>query len=92
MRQMWLLYAFSGPIMWALSTHIDKFLVDKYFRDSDTAVLMVFTALLGVIVAMLGLDAWNSTIWPGQKFPLPAPSGTPLDPDEPDQRPDPKKA
>jgi drug/metabolite transporter (DMT)-like permease len=46
---MWLLYAFSGPIMWAASTHIDKFLVDKYFRDSDTAVLMVFTALLGVI-------------------------------------------
>jgi hypothetical protein len=41
---------------------------------------------------MLGLDAWNSTIWPGLKFPLPAPSGTPLDPDEPDQRPDPKKA
>src|SRR5258708_25038459 len=46
---MWLLYAFSGPIMWAVSTHIDKFLVDKYFRHSDTAVLMVFTALLGVI-------------------------------------------
>jgi len=46
---MWLLYAFSGPVMWAISTHIDKFLVDKYFRDSDTAVLMVFTALLGVI-------------------------------------------
>jgi drug/metabolite transporter (DMT)-like permease len=46
---MWLLYAFSGPVMWAISTHIDKFLVDKYFRDSDTGVLMVFTALLGVI-------------------------------------------
>ena len=49
MRIMWLLYAFSGPVMWAVSTHIDKFLVDKYFRDSDTAVLMVFTALLGII-------------------------------------------
>jgi uncharacterized membrane protein len=46
---MWILYAFSGPLLWALSTHIDKFLVDKYFRHSDTAVLMVFTALLGVI-------------------------------------------
>jgi drug/metabolite transporter (DMT)-like permease len=46
---MWLLYAFSGPILWALSTHIDKFLVDKYFRHNDTAVLMVFTALLGVL-------------------------------------------
>jgi drug/metabolite transporter (DMT)-like permease len=45
---MWLLYAFSGPLLWAISTHIDKFLVDKYFRHSDTAVLMVFTAFLGV--------------------------------------------
>jgi len=46
---MWLLFAFSGPILWAASTHIDKYLVDKYFRHSDTAVLMVFTALLGVV-------------------------------------------
>jgi drug/metabolite transporter (DMT)-like permease len=46
---MWLAYAFSGPLLWAISTHIDKFLVDKYFRHSDTAVLMVFTAFLGVI-------------------------------------------
>ena len=46
---MWLLFAFSGPLLWAVSTHIDKFLVDKYFQASDTAVLMVFTALLGVI-------------------------------------------
>ncbi len=46
---MWLLYAFSGPLLWAISTHIDKFLVDKYFRNSDTAVLMVFTAFLGVL-------------------------------------------
>jgi uncharacterized membrane protein len=45
---MWLLYAFSGPLLWAASTHIDKYLVDKYFRHSDTAVLMVFTAFLGV--------------------------------------------
>ena len=46
---MWLLYAFTGPLLWAVATHIDKFLVDKYFRHSDTAVLMVFTALLGVL-------------------------------------------
>ena len=45
---MWLLYAFSGPLLWAASTHIDKYLVDKYFRHNDTAVLMVFTAFLGV--------------------------------------------
>jgi len=47
---MWLLYAFSGPIFWAISTHIDKYLVDRYFRDSDTAVLIVFTALIGLLM------------------------------------------
>src|SRR5271167_2502184 len=45
---MWLIYAFSGPLLWAVSTHIDKYLVDRYFRHSDTSVLMLFTALLGV--------------------------------------------
>src|SRR6202789_2220269 len=53
---MWLLLAFCGPVCWAISTHIDKYLVDRYFRDSDTAVLMLFTALLGV--ALLPLIWW----------------------------------
>jgi uncharacterized membrane protein len=53
---MWLLLAFCGPVCWAVSTHIDKYLVDRYFRDSDTAVLMLFTALLGV--ALLPLIWW----------------------------------
>jgi len=45
----WLLFAILGPLSWALSTHIDKYLVDRYFRDSDTAVLMVFTAVAGLL-------------------------------------------
>jgi drug/metabolite transporter (DMT)-like permease len=53
---MWLLLAFSGPILWAASTHIDKYLVERYFKNSDTAVLMVFTALIGVV--MLPLIWW----------------------------------
>jgi uncharacterized membrane protein len=53
---MWLLLAFSGPVCWAISTHIDKYLVDRYFRDSDTAVLMLFTALTGL--ALLPLIWW----------------------------------
>jgi drug/metabolite transporter (DMT)-like permease len=53
---MWLLLAFLGPVCWAASTHIDKYLVDRYFHDSDTAVLMLFTALVGV--ALLPLIWW----------------------------------
>lgn len=47
---MWLLYAFLGPVCWAISVHIDKYLVDRYFRACDTAVLMLFTALIGLAV------------------------------------------
>jgi drug/metabolite transporter (DMT)-like permease len=47
---MWLLFAFIGPVAWATSTHIDKYLVDRYFQDSDTAVLIVFTSFVGVVV------------------------------------------
>lgn len=45
---MWLLFALSGPVFWAASTHIDKYLVERYFKHADTAVLMVFTAIIGV--------------------------------------------
>ncbi len=47
---MWLLFALSGPVMWAASTHIDKYLVEKYFKNSSTTVLMVFTALIGLFM------------------------------------------
>jgi Predicted membrane protein len=50
---MWLLYAFVGPVAWAVSTHIDKYLVDRYFPESDTAVLMLFTALVGILALPL---------------------------------------
>jgi uncharacterized membrane protein len=50
---MWLFLAFLGPLCWAVSTHIDKYLVDRYFRDSDTAVLMLFTALTGMLLLPL---------------------------------------
>ena len=46
----WLFYAFSGPVFWAASTHVDKYLVDRYFKHSDVAVLLVFTALIGLLL------------------------------------------
>jgi len=59
---MWLLFAFSGPILWAASTHIDKYLVEKYFKHSSTAVLMVFTSIIGVV--MLPFIWWfDPSVW-----------------------------
>jgi uncharacterized membrane protein len=45
----WLIYAFSGPVLWALSTHIDKYLVERYFKEGSVAVLVVFTAITGAL-------------------------------------------
>lgn len=50
MQHIWLLFAFSGPILWAASTHVDKFLLERYFRKSSPAVLLVFTALIGLVM------------------------------------------
>jgi drug/metabolite transporter (DMT)-like permease len=50
---MWLVFAFSGPVLWAISTHLDKYLVEKYFKHSNVAVLLVFTALIGLIALPL---------------------------------------
>ncbi|HVU19091.1 MAG TPA: DMT family transporter [Rhizomicrobium sp.] len=44
----WILLAFCGPVLWAASTHIDKFLVERFFKDSDVGALLIFTALIGV--------------------------------------------
>jgi uncharacterized membrane protein len=42
--------AFSGPVLWAISIHLDKYLVSRYFAQSSVAVLLVFTALLGLLL------------------------------------------
>jgi hypothetical protein len=50
----WLPFAFSGPVLWAVSTHLDKYLVEKYFKNSNVAVLLIFTALIGLLTLPLG--------------------------------------
>ena len=52
----WLVFALFGPVLWAISTHLDKYLVERYFKDADVAVLMLFTAFMGV--ALMPIIAW----------------------------------
>src|SRR3954469_19947276 len=46
----WLAFALCGPIFWAISTHLDKYLVERYFKDADVVVLLLFTALMGLVL------------------------------------------
>ncbi|HUB86082.1 MAG TPA: hypothetical protein VL971_10340, partial [Rhizomicrobium sp.] len=45
----WIALAFCGPVLWAISTHIDKYLVEKFFKDTGVGALLIFTSLLGLI-------------------------------------------
>ena len=49
----WVVFAFSGPVLWAISVHLDKYLVDRFFKESNVAVLLLFTALIGVLLLPL---------------------------------------
>ena len=56
---MWIAVAFAAPVLWAVSTHLDKYLVDRYFKQTDVGPLLVFTGLINLpfIAAILFFDA-----------------------------------
>jgi uncharacterized membrane protein len=46
----WLVFALCGPVLWAISVHLDKYLVERYFKDANVVVLLIFTALMGLVL------------------------------------------
>jgi uncharacterized membrane protein len=63
----WLLFAFTAPVLWAVSTHIDKYVVERWFRQGNVAVLLVFTAAINLLLPVL---IW---LWRPAAVALPAP-------------------
>ena len=46
----WVVFAFSGPVLWAISVHFDKYLVERFFKSANVAVLLLFTACAGALL------------------------------------------
>ncbi len=44
----WVVFAFSGPVLWAMSVHLDKYLAEPFFKQSNVAVMLFFTAFVGL--------------------------------------------
>jgi uncharacterized membrane protein len=36
-------------VLWAISVHLDKYLVERFFKDSNVAIMVLFTALVVVL-------------------------------------------
>jgi len=45
----WFFIALIGPFLYALTNHIDKILLDKYFKESGVGTLILFSSLLSII-------------------------------------------
>ncbi len=46
----WVVFAFSGPVLWAISVHLDKYLVERFFKEGNVAVMLLFTAFVGLLL------------------------------------------
>jgi drug/metabolite transporter (DMT)-like permease len=44
----WFLIALIGPFLYALTNHIDKILLDKYFKEGGVGTILLFSSLLSV--------------------------------------------
>lgn len=47
----WIILALMGPLFWSIGNHIDKFLIEKYFKIDGTGILLIFSSLIGLVVA-----------------------------------------
>jgi uncharacterized membrane protein len=50
MQYSWIFLAILPPLLWAMTNHIDKFLVTRYGKDGDVYGLIVVSAIAGVVV------------------------------------------
>ncbi len=56
----WLIFALIGPIFWALTNHVDKYLVEKFFKknevgENSVGTLVIFTGLAAFFVSIFVL-------------------------------------
>jgi len=46
----WFLIALAAPALWAITNHIDKYLINRYFKSGGVGSLIIFSALIGLFV------------------------------------------
>ncbi|MEQ1888566.1 MAG: EamA family transporter [Alphaproteobacteria bacterium] len=46
----WFFLALVGPLLYAATNHIDKFLLSKYFQEGGVGTLLIFSSLLSIVV------------------------------------------
>lgn len=63
----WFLYALFAPAIWSVTTHLDKYLVKRYFYKGGIGALVLFSSLIGFILVPIFFfvdpDVLNIELW-----------------------------
>lgn len=44
-----------APALWAVTNHLDKYIVERYFKSSSVGAMLIFSSLIGLLVIVLAL-------------------------------------
>jgi uncharacterized membrane protein len=44
-----------APALWAATNHFDKYIIERYFKSLSVGAMLIFSALIGVLVVVVGL-------------------------------------
>jgi len=58
----WYFLAFLSPLLWAISNHIDKYILSRYLKNANTGVLAIFAGLVGFLFSLGVLILYSGNI------------------------------
>ena len=48
----WYLFALLSPLLWAITNHIDKYVLSRYVKNAEPGVLAILTGFVGLLFAI----------------------------------------
>ncbi len=49
----WYLLAFLSPLLWAVSNHIDKYILSRYLKNANSGVIAIFAGIVGFFLSLI---------------------------------------
>ncbi len=59
----WLIFALLAPFFFSIVNHFDKYLLRRYFADTGSSVMIMFSSLIGLIAAPVFFLVHPEAIW-----------------------------
>ncbi len=48
----WYLFALLSPLLWAISVHIDKYVLGRYLKNANSSIIAIFAGLVGLLFSI----------------------------------------